>query len=194
MSEISDVEATEEQPEKDPVEEMDNPRSLYLMRHADSETVEDIDQDIHRSLTEEGKINASEMGKRLKERGVKPNLIYTSPAKRAKQTAEIIAKELGYAKSRIREHTLIYEATSRILLEVINSVEEEPENFMVIGHNPAVSRIVKHLTNEESIENIPPTGVVSITFDITRWSHVSMGNGHYDWYDSPQNAIQSNLK
>ncbi|MFW5658904.1 MAG: SixA phosphatase family protein [Bacteroidota bacterium] len=166
-------------------------RHLYLVRHADSTWSEEIGNDFQRIVTEEGERNATEMGRRLKEKKVKPDLIMTSPALRAKKTAEIIASELGVKKGVIDEYQRIYEATTRILLEVINFAPDDVKNLMLVGHNPAISRIVEYLTNE-TLENIPPAGVVSMTFEVERWPYVAMGAGEYNWFDYPHNSIHSN--
>ena len=72
-------------------------RTLLLVRHAKSSWDDVALPDKERPLADRGKRDAPMMGKRLAKRQVKPDLILTSPARRALSTAEIIAKELNYS-------------------------------------------------------------------------------------------------
>ena len=71
-------------------------RTLFLVRHAKSSWDGVALPDKERPLADRGKRDAPMMGKRLAKRQVKPDLIMSSPARRALSTAEIIAKELNY--------------------------------------------------------------------------------------------------
>jgi phosphohistidine phosphatase len=164
-------------------------RNLYLVRHADSTWSEEIGNDFKRILTEEGVMNAEVMGERLVERKAKADLILTSPALRALETAKVIANALKYKEKELSEHPRIYEATSRTLIEIINMVDEKVKNLMLVGHNPAISRIVEFLTNN-TLDNMPPAGIVHISFPSAEsWSDVSLGSGKFEWYDYPSNSI-----
>ena len=71
-------------------------KTLFLIRHAKSSWDDTALPDKDRPLNDRGKRDAPKMGKRLAKRDVKPDLILSSPAKRALTTAEIIAKKLDY--------------------------------------------------------------------------------------------------
>ncbi|MDP2894669.1 MAG: histidine phosphatase family protein, partial [Sulfurimonas sp.] len=73
-------------------------KKLYIIRHAKSSRSDETLEDFERPLNKRGKENAPMMGERLKEKGIMPGIIISSPAKRAKTTAEVIAKEIGYKK------------------------------------------------------------------------------------------------
>lgn len=70
-------------------------KTLYLVRHAKSSWNDPDIDDFDRPLNKRGKINAPEMAQRMVERGELPNLIISSPAKRARSTAKMMAKKLG---------------------------------------------------------------------------------------------------
>ncbi len=76
-------------------------KTLYLVRHAKSSWSNPALSDFDRGLNKRGKRNAPVMGKRMVVDGVKPDLIVSSPAKRALKTARIIAKEIGYPRKNI---------------------------------------------------------------------------------------------
>jgi len=71
-------------------------KTLFLVRHAKSSRNEPALQDKDRPLNNRGKRDAPKMGKRLAKREVTPDLILSSPAKRALKTAQLIAKKLDY--------------------------------------------------------------------------------------------------
>jgi phosphohistidine phosphatase len=75
-------------------------------------------------------------------------------------------------------------------LDIINDVADDTTHMLLVGHNPAVSRIVAYLT-QHSLENIPPTGAVGMSFELERWAFVAMATGTFEWFDSPQNAMPS---
>lgn len=76
-------------------------KTLFLIRHAKSSWDDPNKDDFDRPLNERGKRNAPFMGKLLKKENILPDLIISSPAKRAIATAKIIADETGYPKNKI---------------------------------------------------------------------------------------------
>jgi len=77
-------------------------RRLVMIRHAKSSWANPLQSDFERPLNERGEHDAPMMGERLKKMGVTPDLVIASPAKRAKQTAKKIAKEMGYDIDKIQ--------------------------------------------------------------------------------------------
>src|SRR6266487_3467541 len=74
-------------------------KTLFLIRHAKSSWDDTALPDKDRPLGDRGRRDAPKMGKRLAKRDVKPDLILSSPARRALTTAEIIAKKLESARA-----------------------------------------------------------------------------------------------
>ena len=70
------------------------PKFLYLVRHAKSSWKDASLSDRERPLNGRGRRSAPEMGGRLATGGHSPDLIISSPARRAFSTAKKIAKEL----------------------------------------------------------------------------------------------------
>ena len=71
-------------------------KKLFIIRHAKSDWQDITLDDYDRPLNEKGEKNAPFMGKLLKEKNIRPDIIIASPAKRTMQTAELIAKEIGF--------------------------------------------------------------------------------------------------
>src|SRR5437763_1654347 len=76
-------------------------KTLFLIRHAKSSWPDPALPDKDRPLGDRGRRDARKMGKRLAKRDVKPDLILSSPARRALKTARIIAKKLDYKRKDI---------------------------------------------------------------------------------------------
>ena len=79
------------------------------------------------------------MGKRLAKRDVKPDLILSSPARRALTTAEIIAKKLDYKLKHIVVDDRLYAGAVHDLLNVIHKLGDKLERVMLFGHNPELT-------------------------------------------------------
>jgi phosphohistidine phosphatase len=95
-------------------------KTLFLIRHAKSSWESTALPDKDRPLNDRGKRDAPKMGKRLAKRDVKPDLILSSPARRALTTAEIIAKKLNYKRRDIVVDDRLYAGAVRDLLNVVH--------------------------------------------------------------------------
>ena len=85
-------------------------KTLYIVRHAKSSWDLAGITDFDRPLNERGKRDAPRMAKRLKEKRVNPDLMLSSPAKRALSTCKRFAEGLGYAKDKIKTERGLYHA------------------------------------------------------------------------------------
>jgi len=158
-------------------------KTLYIIRHAKS-SWKDLDlDDFERPLNKRGKNDAPQMGKRLKKQGIYPDSILSSPAKRAKQTAKAIAKEITYDE-KIKYIKDIYEASPDALENILHSLDDKYETVFLIGHNPGLNMFVEKYVGFE--ENIPTCGVVNIKFDTKEWKKVSRRNAELLWFDYPK--------
>ena len=89
-------------------------KTLFLVRHAKSSKDDPSLRDIERPLNDRGRRTASKMGEVLAKRGVKPDLILSSPATRALATAEIMVAKLGYnSKDIVLDDQLCHTAHGR---------------------------------------------------------------------------------
>src|SRR6478609_6616404 len=114
-------------------------KTLYLVRHAKS-SWDDIDlSDFDRPLNDRGKKDAPKMGKRLKERDIFPDVMLSSPAKRALETCKAIAKALSFPEEKITTDKRLYHASEDQLLKVVQGLKDRHDNvevIMIFGHNP----------------------------------------------------------
>jgi len=146
-------------------------RTLILVRHAKS-SWEEVDlHDRERPLAGRGKRDAPMMGKRLATQKVKPDLILSSPARRALTTAEIIANELGYKAKDVVVDERLYATEPETLLAVIGGLNDKLKCVMIFGHNPELAELAHHLSSE--ITQMPTCAVAEFTFESKSWSTIA---------------------
>jgi len=160
-------------------------RTLYLVRHAKSSWDDPSLNDFDRPLNERGKRDAPRMAKRMKERELAPDLLYSSPAKRALKTCKEFAKVLGIRESTIRTNRDLYHASEEMLLEKIKNLGDKSTEVMVFGHNPGLTEFANLVTGG-SIDNIPTSGVVGIRFKAGSWKEIAPGSGKVLFFDFPK--------
>ena len=160
-------------------------KTLYLARHAKSSWADPDLSDFERPLKKRGEKDAPMMGKILASKGVKPELIISSPAKRAITTAYILAEEIKYPKENIVTKEDIYAAATSDLLEIIEQLDDSLKSVMLVGHNPSFTNLANYLTDDR-FDNIPTCGVVAIGFDIARWDKIDKNSGKVIFFEYPK--------
>ena len=149
-------------------------KTLFVLRHAKSSWENADLSDFERPLNKRGLEAAPLIGKVIKENGFQPEIILSSPARRAKQTAEIINEKAGINRE-IKYEERIYEASPARLLEVVSEQSDEAESVMIVGHNPGLEGLVRFLTGQ--IEPMPTAALAVIDLEITKWSEIDSSNG-----------------
>lgn len=156
------------------------------MRHSKSCWEDIFLSDFERPLNKRGKNDAPFMGKKLYNRNVFPNVILSSPAKRAKATAKIVGSELGkYTKENLLFVDEIYEATVETLLKIISKQDDKIESLLLFGHNPSFTELANQLSDYH-IYNIPTSGVVGISFKVNSWKKILNKKGEILFFDYPK--------
>jgi len=164
-------------------------KHLYLIRHAKSSWDNPGLTDAERPLNKRGKRDAPFMGEQLKVQEVMPDLIYASPARRAKETARIIAEAIGYPVQDIRLREEIYTSDLNLLLQVVQKTEDTIANLFLVGHNYVLTDLAESLTSEV-LGNIPTCGIVCIAFNVTSWREVTGGRGEMLYFDYPKKHLR----
>lgn len=157
---------------------------LYLVRHSQATDTQTGRLDIERELTAQGQRDSISIGQHLKKINAQIDFILSSKAKRAEATACRIAEALNFPLEEIHFNEEIYQASARILLKLINAVEDSCKNIMVIGHNPYLSYLAEFLSKSE-IGDMIAGSVVCIKFDLHRWSELEEGKGSLEFYFVP---------
>ncbi len=153
-------------------------KTLYIARHAKSSWDDMSLSDFERPLNPRGKRDAPFMSNLLKEKGIAPDLILSSPAKRAKKTAKHYHKILG---GELRFDKSIYEASTVNLYTLIKEAFQSVDSVMIVGHNPEFTAL-NDMLSDKSIFNIPTAGVVGIIFE----DPVSIHGGKQLFFEYPK--------
>lgn len=164
-------------------------KTVYLIRHAKSSWDDPDLSDLQRPLNERGKRDAPRMGKRLKEKDLHPDVVLSSPAKRALSTAKRICNEIGFPKENVRTDRRLYHADEEGILSVIHEVKDKHDLIFIFGHNPGLTDFVNVVAQEDTtrfIENVPTCGVAAFTFDVDSWSKIEWKTGKMILYDFPK--------
>jgi phosphohistidine phosphatase len=165
-------------------------KKLFLIRHAKSSWDDPGMDDFVRPLNERGKKDAPRMGKRLKEKGITPDIMISSPATRALDTCKAIAKVLGYPLEKIKIDKRLYHASEEQLLKVVQELKDRPKDeeeiVLLFGHNPGLTDFANELLNE-NIDNIPTCGIVAAKLTIKNWKDAKFGCGQMEFLDFPKN-------
>lgn len=142
-------------------------RRLLLVRHAKSSWGDPTLPDRERPLNERGKRDSPKMGRRLAALGVDPDVILSSPARRALKTARILAEELGYRLEDIRVDDRLYAAEAEVLLKVIRELGDAKLCVMLVGHNPELTELAHRYSS--GITHLPTCAVAEFAFAADSW-------------------------
>lgn len=120
-------------------------RDLLIMRHAKSLHDEADVDDINRSLAPRGIKDVARICEKLRDLSLIPDHIYSSPAKRAKRTAQDVCTHLSLTKDRLSFHPELYAARLKTVLDFINSIPDNISLPMIVGHNPELDECLEYL-------------------------------------------------
>jgi phosphohistidine phosphatase len=150
-------------------------KALFVLRHAKSSWENTDLSDFARPLNERGLKAAPLMGKFIYKNQLQPELILSSLAERAKQTA-LLVKKNAQIGGEIRYDERIYEATPKRLLEVLAEQSDKIESVMLVGHNPGLEGLLKILTDE--VQPMPTAALAVIDLKIGKWSEINSSTGN----------------
>lgn len=146
-------------------------KTLLLMRHAKSSWKDKSLPDIKRPLKKRGEEAAERIGRTLRDTGFVPNLIISSPAKRTRQTAEIVAKTAHY-KGEIEYVDSFYMGEPNDFYARLKKLPREADKVMVVGHNPGLEALLQHLDGH--VDALPTGALALLKLDLKDWSELDM--------------------
>ncbi len=141
-------------------------KTLLVLRHAKSCWKEPGLADHDRPLAKRGKRDAPTMGRLLYRKGLVPELIVSSTAKRAHKTAKIVAENCGYRRDIVQTDEL-YLAPPATYVDLLRQLPDNIDRVMFVGHNPGMSDLLYALTDVD--EEFPTAALAQIELDVSRW-------------------------
>ncbi len=157
-------------------------KHLFLVRHAKSSWANEGASDFERTLNKRGLRDAPLMAQRLGALEIKPDLLLSSSAERARQTAMEISKKL---QLEISFQSDLYLASLETLITQVAGLSQEFSNAILVGHNPGLTEFLEYLT-EANIENIPTAGIALIRLPIENWTEITADCGELLRFDYPK--------
>ncbi len=160
-------------------------KKLYLIRHAKSDWSEEDRSDFERSLNKRGKKDLPFMAQRLKKFGIKPDLILSSPAKRAKKTVKVLAETIGYPCDKISYEESLYDSSYTAYRYLLDSLDEKFNSVFIVAHNPTLTEVGERLSGA-ILTNIPTCSIVCIEFDVKSFKDIEEESGKIIFFDYPK--------
>lgn len=148
-------------------------KTLYILRHAQKNMSSPDQYDYDIELSEQGLKDSEAIGEKLKEKGVKPDLIVSSPAIRARTTAEIVAKKIGFRKN-VMYNEVIYQAFLNEIVESITYTFDNIDTMMIVGHNPSLTALAISFAGYK--EELKMANALRIDFDCDSWTSIDKSN------------------
>lgn len=152
-------------------------KSLTLFRHAKTERDSATGRDFDRRLIERGQRDSKRMGQEIRALGLEFDLVLSSPAARAAETAE-----LAGLTPRFDER--IYDAASAELLAIAQSADDGINRLAMVGHNPGFERLASRLLGHDV--EMPTGSLVEIDVPVDRWTELGDGNGRLARFVKPK--------
>lgn len=161
---------------------------LSLLRHGEAEQpLGVVDRD--RNLSSYGAQMTPRLGRRLEQRGFMPDLVISSTATRALETARIMCFELGCDVDLLQQKDEIYQATLHHLLRIVQGIDESLSHVLIVGHNPSLSDLATFLCgpHQKVPTHMSTCALVRIELPVEYWALVDSPVGRFVEYDTPEN-------
>ncbi len=130
--------------------------------------------DFERPLNARGLRAAPFMGGLMRRRKLVPDIILSSPAMRARHTAELVQKAGAFDAEINFDHT-IYQASPGSLRQAVAAIDDEFTTALLVGHNPGIEGFITYLTGE--LEPMPTAALAVIELEVDSWCNVDDGCG-----------------
>ena len=153
-------------------------KTLFVMRHAKAERDSDTGRDFDRPLAKRGWRDAEAVGREMRSRGLEPDAVLASPAKRAAETVTAFAS--GYGKLEPEFEPGIYNAPADRLIEIVRNAGDGAERLLIVGHNPGFQDLVLRLAGEHSdriVDGFPTAAIAAVKLPAGRWRDVAERSG-----------------
>jgi phosphohistidine phosphatase len=168
-------------------------KTLLLMRHGKSSWKEKGLADEKRPLKKRGEEAATKIGKMLKASDIVPDLILSSPAKRARCTAEIAAKESNFSH-KVELVDSFYMGEPSDFVARLKKVPNDVKRVMLVGHNPGLEAFLQML--DEHITAMPTGSLAIVKLNLHSWDEFSADtHGNLtDFWDPEQKEDKKSKK
>ncbi|HZG01061.1 MAG TPA: histidine phosphatase family protein [Chitinophagales bacterium] len=162
-------------------------KQLFLVRHAKSSWDDTNQPDFERTLNERGLKVAPLMGRLFAEKFKSPQAWFSSPAVRAMETAKFFAKASTKPFNEIQIAPDLYSFDLQKVIGLVESCDDKFNSAIYFFHNPTITELLHHYTNE--ILSVPTCTTALVKFDVDSWKHLSRGSGALKHFDFPKKHL-----
>ncbi len=160
-------------------------KTLLIIRHAKSSWDNATLNDMDRPLNDRGKRDAPVMAGRLIKAGVRIDHFISSPAKRARNTAEIFIHAFGKKEKEIQLVPQLYHAQVQDFKEIVSGLDDQHNAVALFSHNPGITGFANILTSVR-LDNMPTCGIFAVTGMATNWKEFLSAGTTYWFFDYPK--------
>jgi len=160
-------------------------KTILLIRHAKSSWDNENLPDFERPLSERGKRDAPEMAKRLLKKKQRIDQFVSSPAKRARRTAEYFAREYDVDENKILFVPRLYHAATLDFIETIQELNNAAEQVAIFSHNPGITEFASSLTSTR-IDDMPTCAIIAFKVMADRWEDFAKAEKTFLYFDYPK--------
>jgi phosphohistidine phosphatase len=141
-------------------------KTVLILRHAKSSWSNSSLADIDRPLNKRGKSDAPRIGTLIKEQDIVPDLILSSPALRARKTAEAVSEYSGY-EGQIDIVPDFYPGDPYTFIETLATLPADYDNVMIVAHNPGLEELLYVLAGESA--RLPTSALAQVELPLDYW-------------------------
>jgi phosphohistidine phosphatase len=160
-------------------------KTLLIIRHAKSSWELTAVSDFDRPLNDRGKHDAPEMAKRLLKEKISIDAFISSPAKRAKKTAQLFIQEFHRSKDEIIYIPELYNASISVFYEVATNLDDAYNSAAIFSHNPGVTEFVNSLTTYK-IDDMPTCGIFAVKIHCDTWHDFEKASKEFWFFNFPK--------
>jgi len=166
---------------------MKHEKTILIMRHAKSSWEDSSLRDFDRPLNKRGRRDAPAMGRYLTGLDLVPGYIVCSPAKRAKETIELLSKAIGGDVPAVNFDEALYYDGVEAYIEAFRRAPQESDTVLVAGHNPTIERAVATLSGGNTrLQKITTANIACFYSSASQWENVSELNTTFKWLIGPK--------
>ncbi len=161
-------------------------RRLTLLRHGHAHGPDAYAEDFERPLTRRGAAEAREMGKRLVNRSLIPDLLLVSPAERSWATAEIVAKACDLDAKQVLCARELYLANGERIWRVLAQRHGAAHHVLICAHNPGLSELASRFGPKPQARELPTAGLATALWRSATWEALEPESAGECDFDDPE--------
>jgi phosphohistidine phosphatase len=160
-------------------------KTLLLIRHAKSSWNDSDLTDFERPLNERGKFDAPMMAQRIRDKKIDIDTFISSPAKRAKKTAEIFMNEFGEDKKNLILIPSLYEASLNNFFDAVENLKDKMDAVALFAHNPGITDFINSL-GCHPVHDMPTCAVFALKIKTKKWKDIMEADKEFMFFNYPK--------